>query len=176
MTQGSFWALANYAKDMVIIDRIATFQDLNQWISMTVPLESIKARLVEIPGLDRERRTQIQGLDIDFDGMCTRLARCAIPGKAVQLNAIDVNPDPKNGDDLGERGVVRTTITITREAFAAARAARAARAAKAAKAAKGSARTTRRLDEAIRHARGTNVVATTISSASVLSEQRNNAC
>ena len=85
---GQFWNLANYVRDFCTIDTLsnmASFHSIKQWAMAEVPLDNVKARLGDIPGMNKELTILLQGYDTSFDGMCTRIAARVAPARAQQV-------------------------------------------------------------------------------------------
>jgi len=116
---GNIWILAENVRNMIKIERLASFQNLRQWLQEPISLDTIKIRLQEIQTMTKERRQSIGSFDQDFDKMCRRIATYDIDQQstppstsqsssqqpyrqsqsALQINAIGFDNDSSNDDD-----------------------------------------------------------------------------
>jgi hypothetical protein len=103
---GSFWNLADFAKDVIVIERLNTYTRLYDWAGQTVQLEVLKAALGALPNLTRDQKTNIFTYDDSFDSLCRRIAQLdnCVAGAGdtaeshmFRMQALQATTDQKNG-------------------------------------------------------------------------------
>ena len=70
---GDFWSLAESIRDTMLIERLTTARDFDDWDSGDIDLASIKARICRISTFDSTKKALLLCYDADFNDMCQRM-------------------------------------------------------------------------------------------------------